>query len=362
MLARVIGGVIEPGARDTDRRGQFPRAAIDALGEAGILGCTVARSLGGGGLSLVDAASVVRRVAGACASTATVLQAHFTTVAVLNRHGPRRLRAEIASGSHVASCAVLEDTQRGNPLATSSRAYGSRTVAQLHGSKPWVPSAGEADSYLWSADATDGSGTSLWLVPATAPGLYVPDAQETMGLRGSGARTVTADPATVPADTLLGGPGEGDGIIRSVVLPWYCVLSAAVSLGIMDSAIAATASAVAASRTHRPDLLADLARIKLRADSVALMFSDTLHSGQEEATSVLALRAAAIQTAVQVTDLATKISQAASASAADTTSESAIDAARDAERRFRDARAAYAVPPTPDTVFEHVGAALVRGR
>ncbi|MPY79089.1 MAG: hypothetical protein GEV04_11470 [Actinophytocola sp.] len=136
MVSRVIGGVIEPAARDTDRRGRFPRAAIDALGDAGVLGCTVTRSLGGGGLSLADATAIVRRVAQACASTATILQSHFTTVAVLERYGPRRLRAEIASGGHLASCAVLDDTRRDDPLGTSSSARGCRTVVDIHGSKP----------------------------------------------------------------------------------------------------------------------------------------------------------------------------------------------------------------------------------
>lgn len=360
MLSRVVGGVIEPRARETDRSGQFPRAVIDALGDAGILGCTVARSLGGAGLSLADAAAVVRRVARSCASTATILQSHFTAVAVLERHGTRRLRADVASGGHLASCAVLDDTQRDDPLGTSSHAHGCRGVVTIDGSKPWVSAAGEADSYLWSTGALTGAGTSLWLVPATAPGLHVPAGQENMGLRGSGMRAVTADPATVPAENLLGADGDGTRIIRSVVLPWYCVLSAAISLGIMDSAIEATTAAVAAARSHRPDLLAELARIKLRADSVALTLRDTADAvawEQEPTTPVLAVRALAVQSAVRVTDVAMKISQASTASPAAVS----IEAAKDAERRFRDARAAYAVPPTPDRVFEHVGAALVRG-
>ncbi|MPY79088.1 MAG: hypothetical protein GEV04_11465 [Actinophytocola sp.] len=218
-----------------------------------------------------------------------------------------------------------------------------------------MSAAGEADSYLWSTGALTGAGTSLWLVPATAPGLHVPVRQETMGLRGSGAHTITADPLTVPADALLGEDGGGTRIIQSVVLPWYCVLGAAVSLGIMDSAIDATTAAVASSRSHRPDLLAELARVKLRADSVALTFRDTVDAvawEQQPTTPVLALRAVAVQSSVRVTDVAMKISQASAGAA--------IEASQDAERRFRDARAAYAVPPTPDSVFEHVGAELVR--
>lgn len=350
MLSKVIGGVIEPRARETDQRCRFPRAAVDALGEAGVLGSTVDRSLGGGGRSLSDAVSTVRQVARTCASTATVLQSHFTAVAVLARYGPRRLCADIAAGSHLASCAVLDDTVPGDPFATSSRASARNAVVRIDGSKPWVTAAGEADSYLWSTRALDGGGTGLWLVPAAAPGLHVPAEQEALGLRGSGMRSVTADPVTVPADALLGADGDGERINPSVVLPWFCVLGAAVSLGIMDSAVAAAKEAVAAIGTSRPGLFAELARITLRADSVAVLLRDAV-CGDTDAVSVLALRAVAIESAVRVTDLAMKISQVASAS---------TEASIAAERRFRDARAACAIPPTQDSVFEHIGATLVR--
>jgi len=37
-LARVIDDVVEPGAVAVDREGTYPRAQLEALGEAGILG------------------------------------------------------------------------------------------------------------------------------------------------------------------------------------------------------------------------------------------------------------------------------------------------------------------------------------
>ena len=48
-LARVIDDVVEPGAAAVDRDGSFPRAQLDALGEAGILGLASSPDVGGGG-------------------------------------------------------------------------------------------------------------------------------------------------------------------------------------------------------------------------------------------------------------------------------------------------------------------------
>ena len=70
-LDGVIEEVVRPQADHVDRTGEYPRRSLDALGDAGILGLTVAEPLGGGG-GLADAADVIRALAGACGSTAMV--------------------------------------------------------------------------------------------------------------------------------------------------------------------------------------------------------------------------------------------------------------------------------------------------
>jgi isovaleryl-CoA dehydrogenase len=48
-LAPVLSQVVAPAAGQVDRHGGFPRAAVDALGRAGLLGLVSAREVGGGG-------------------------------------------------------------------------------------------------------------------------------------------------------------------------------------------------------------------------------------------------------------------------------------------------------------------------
>jgi alkylation response protein AidB-like acyl-CoA dehydrogenase len=48
-LTAVIADVIAPSAAEVDRTGTFPRAAIDALARAGVLGAASATEVGGGG-------------------------------------------------------------------------------------------------------------------------------------------------------------------------------------------------------------------------------------------------------------------------------------------------------------------------
>ena len=51
-LAPVLSQVVEPAAVQVDQQGAFPRASVDALGRAGMLGLVSAREVGGGGEGL----------------------------------------------------------------------------------------------------------------------------------------------------------------------------------------------------------------------------------------------------------------------------------------------------------------------
>ena len=65
-LAPIVSGIIAPAAAETDKNSVFPRAALRALGEAGLLGLTCSREVGGLGLGLAEAAQVIERIAEAC--------------------------------------------------------------------------------------------------------------------------------------------------------------------------------------------------------------------------------------------------------------------------------------------------------
>ncbi|MEP6895808.1 MAG: acyl-CoA dehydrogenase family protein, partial [Chloroflexota bacterium] len=50
-LEKVITDVIAPSAMEVDEKGIFPRASIDALGQAGLLGLLSAKEVGGMGMT-----------------------------------------------------------------------------------------------------------------------------------------------------------------------------------------------------------------------------------------------------------------------------------------------------------------------
>jgi alkylation response protein AidB-like acyl-CoA dehydrogenase len=219
VLEELITTVVEPAAADVDRNATFPRAAVTALGDAGLLGLLSAIDVGGRGGTLGDAADVVRRLAGACGSTAMVVCMHYSAAAVIEQHGPDDVRRSIASGRHLSTLAFSESGSRSQFWAPLSTATVIGDEAVLDASKSWVTSAGEADSYVWTSRPTSAeSGATLWLVPADTPGLSVAAPFDGLGLRGNASSPVRGDDVRLPVAARLGDDGA-DSTSRSV---WCC--------------------------------------------------------------------------------------------------------------------------------------------
>jgi alkylation response protein AidB-like acyl-CoA dehydrogenase len=359
-LARVINDVVEPGATAVDRDGSYPRAQLAALGEAGILGLASSPDVGGGGESLAAAASVVQRLARHCGSTAMVVMMHYSATAVIEVHGPQDVREAIAAGRHVTTLAFSEAGSRSHfwaPLGTATQQDGT---VRLDAQKSWVTGAGEADSYVWSSRpiAADGPMT-LWLVSSDAPGLSVPAPFDGLGLRGNASSPVTADGVEVPASAMLGADGAGLDIALSVVLPWFLMLNAAASIGVMQAVTDETTTHLTRTQlvhlgqtlAQQPVGRARLAQMRIETDQTAALLSDALAAigaGREDAQlRVLEVKAAAGEAAIDVTDLAMQVCGGA-----------AFRKELGIERRFRDARAARVMAPTTDALNDFIGRAL----
>jgi isovaleryl-CoA dehydrogenase len=361
-LERVINDVVAPAATTTDEQGAFPLPAIRALGEAGVLGLTAGADIGGGGAGMREAAEVVERLAGVCGSTAMVVLMHYAAGATIEAHGPKDVRQAIGQGRHLTTLAFSEAGSRAQfwaPVSTATRAGDDVT---LDAAKSWVTSGVEADSYVWSSRPVDpDSGPmTLWLVPSDSAGLTRNTAGfDGVGLRGNGSIPVTAQGVTVPADARLGADGEGLAVGLSTSLPWFLVLSAAFSLGVLEAVTARTGEHLTSARLEhlgetliqQPIARNDYARLRLTTDRVRAFLNDTLtalETGRADAQlRVLEVKAVAAEEAAAGTDLAMKLCGGA-----------AFRKETGVERHFRDSLAARVMAPTTDALLDFVGRAV----
>ena len=359
-IRRVIAEVVEPSARGVDETGEFPAGGIGAWATAGITGLTVAAEHGGGGQDLRTAAAVVEQLSRSCGSTAMVLLMHFAAVAALEQLGGAEVRRAIGAGDHLTTLAFSEVGTRSHFWVSTGTAARDGDDVVLHGSKSWITAAGKADSYVWSSRPASGEGPmSLWLVPSSEPHLSEPVRFDGLGLRGNASSPVSANGARIPLGNLLGEDGGGLDASMMYVLPTFLVLSAAFSIGLMESAVATTVRHLSTTRLQHLDAtLADqpiarsvLGRMRVETDKARALLDVTLNAiddhSPDEMLRIFEVKLAAAEAAIEVTDLAMSVCGGA-----------AFRKDLGLERCFRDARAARVMAPTTESLRDFVARLL----
>jgi alkylation response protein AidB-like acyl-CoA dehydrogenase len=359
-LEAIVNDTIAPAVQATDRDCVFPRAAISALGAAGLLGLVSSKDVGGMGLGLAEAAQVVERIAKACPSTAMVVTMHYCGTTVIEKLGTQSTRQAIAEGRHLTTLAWSDTGSRSHFWAPVGTARQDGADVLLDCSKTMVTSAGEADSYVWSTAPVALAGAStLWLVDSQLPGLSEPKYFDGIGLRGNRSSPLLAQSLRLPNTAMLGLDGGGFDTMIGTVLPVFATLIASCSIGIMDASIEASCTHVSGNKLEHlgssladlPTIRAYLARARIQADMARTLRDDTvvaLASGRADAMlRVMQVKVAAAESALQVTDTAMRVCGGA-----------AFRKDLGVERYFRDARAASIMAPTSDVLYDFIGKAI----
>lgn len=349
----------------TDRESQFPQRAMTALGESGLLGLTLPREVGGLGAGPVEFVDVTARLAAVCGSSAMVYLMHVAAANVVAAAPPSGLpeaTARLASGEWLGTLAFSEKGSRSHFWASTSPAVQeSDGSVRIKAAKGWVTSAGLAQLYVLSCLAPDDQSptdTNLYAIPAGHDGWTVSAPWDGLGLRGNASSPMDLD-ALVDEGQRIGGRGDGFGLMMTVVLPWFSLGNAAVSLGLARGALDAAVGHVTATRLQHlgssladlPTIRARLAQASIELEAVTAYVKDTaarVAAADETAQlAVLGAKASANETALRVTDAAMRVCGGA-----------AFSRHLGIERAFRDARAGYVMAPTSDVLYEFYGRAL----
>lgn len=355
-------------AAEVDRDGRFPAESLDALREAGLLGLGVGERFGGPGGSARAIARAIEQVAGACGSTGMIYTMHVVATQTLQACTPdddgplaEAMRA-IGVGEHLTTIAFSETGTRSHFWAQLSTTTRDGATVSIEADKSWVTAAEHADSYITSVrapGATDPLVTELYLVEAGTPGIEIRGHFDGLGMRGNGSSPVGFRGVQVDLDRRLGDQEGGFAVMMSTTLPWFVLGCAACCVGLSGAALELAAAHASATRLeHEDSSLADLPTIRARLGNAkvrhlqarALLYEV---AGQIEAEApeaqlgVLALKAAAAEMAIEVTDAAMRVCGGA-----------AYSRQLPLERLFRDARAASVMAPTTDVLVDFLGKTL----
>lgn len=367
----IAGGVLAPAAGQNDSAGRFSTEAVQALGEAGLLGLLLPSEVGGAGLGPRAFADVTATLAEADASVAMVYVMHILGAATIATARPSATEAvapmlnDIAAGRHLSTLAFSEAGSRSHFWAPVSRAQrNGGDGVKISAKKSWVTSAGHAQSYIVSALAPEGTGptdSTLYVVAASTPGLSVAGPWDGLGLRANASAPVVLDNCQVASGFQLTEDGGGFPSMLNVTLPLFCLGSAAVALGLCRAAVAGTTAHLKTAKFEHlgqtlgeslPTLRAQLATMQIETDGLSARVDDLVdHLEQPRETTVLRVletKAAAGEDAISVTSTAMRVCGGA-----------AFSKHLSIERLFRDAHAGAVMAPTADVLREFIGRSLL---
>jgi alkylation response protein AidB-like acyl-CoA dehydrogenase len=364
----VADRVLAPAARQNDKDARFSSEAVAALGSAGLLGIMLPTEVGGSALGPRTFAAVVTTFAETDASAAMVYLMHMCATATVAAARPDAAVAQtlkdIAAGRHLTTLAFSEGGSRSHFWAPVSRASRNGAGVHLSAKKSWVTSAGQAQSYVVSALAPDGSGptdSTLYLVPSATSGLSVAGPWDGLGMRANASAPMILEDCEIAPGLQLTDDGAGFKAMLEIVLPFFNLGTSAVALGLCRAAVAGTATHLNSARFEHlgqtlgeslPTLRAQLATMQIETDGLAARIDDLIdHLERPRETTMLRVlesKAAAGDTAIAVTSAAMRVCGGAAFS-----KHLAI------ERLFRDAHAGAVMAPTGDVLREFIGKAVL---
>ena len=233
---------IAPRAEEIDASNEFPRDLWPRLGDLGLLGITVEEEEGGSGLGYLEHCVAMEEVSRASASVGLSYGAHSNLcVNQIKLNGTPAQRGrylpKLISGEHVGALAMSEPGAGSDVVGMRTRAIRKGDRYVLNGSKMWITNGPDAEVLVVYAktDPDAGSrGITAFLIEKGTPGFSTAQKLDKLGMRGSNTCELVFEDCEVPAENVIGEPGQGVQVLMSG-LDYERTVLAAGPLGIMRS-------------------------------------------------------------------------------------------------------------------------------
>lgn len=235
---------VAPHAAAIDESGAFPLDVVRAAGRHGLLGATVPKHWGGGGLDYLSYVLAIESIARASATVAVALTVTNSLVAELiahaggAQHQDRWLR-RLTSGEVIGAFALSEPEAGTDAANQKTRAVKTAAGFHLTGRKVWVANAEVASVVVVFASTRPGlrdKGVTAFLIPMDSPGITKTARADSLGVRGLGCMDLEFD-MDVADEQVLGSIDQGFPLAMWA-LQGGRVAIAAQALGIGEAALA----------------------------------------------------------------------------------------------------------------------------
>jgi len=230
-----------------DEKGEFPAEIIGKLGELGFMGMIWPESLGGAGLTDLEAIAVIEELARVDPSVALTVASHNSLCSGhIMLHGSEEQKSryvpDLASGKALGAWGLTEPGSGSDSggMRTAAVKKGSHWI--LNGSKTFITQGSVGSTYVIMAVTDPARGKksiSAFILDKGMKGFSVGKKEDKLGMRSSDTATLLFDNVEVPEENLIGA--AGDGFKQALrVLDGGRVGIAALSVGIAQGALDAS--------------------------------------------------------------------------------------------------------------------------
>ncbi|MBL7904034.1 MAG: acyl-CoA dehydrogenase family protein [Bacteroidales bacterium] len=202
---------------------QLMKETLKKSGELGLMGIALPEEYGGFGQSFVTQMLAAETI-GAGYSFSVAFMAHCgigtLPIAYYGNDAQReKYVTRLATGEILGAYCLTEPGAGSDANAgkTNARLSDDGTHYILNGQKMWITNAGFADVQTVFAKIGNDRILSAFIVEKDMPGVVVAPDEKKMGIKGSSTAQIFYNDVKVPAENLIGSPGEGFRIALSIL-------------------------------------------------------------------------------------------------------------------------------------------------
>jgi len=218
MVSRFANEEIKPIAAELDKTHRHPDEICRKLGEMGLMGVETPSEYGGAGMDTVTYILALIEISRGCASCGIITSVNnslygYPLNAFGNHEQKLRYLVPVASGEVEGCYALTESSAGSDAAALKCRAELKGDHYLINGVKTFITSGNVAQYCVLAATEDPAKGykgiINLVVDLKNTPGFSIGKVEEKMGIRASGTAELVFENAEVPAENLLGNPGEG---------------------------------------------------------------------------------------------------------------------------------------------------------
>ena len=274
---------VAPLAAEIDEHHRFPREIYARMVELGLPGICFPEQLGGSGGDTLSYILAVEEIAKVCGSSGLTLAAQvslgtYPIYAWGGEHLRREYVPRLIRGEYMGAYGLTEPGAGSDAGSTRTTAVRDGDEWVLNGRKCFCTNASYAGTFIITAVTEPGLGArgiSAFVVPRGIEGFFLEPGEKKLGMRGSDWGSLVFQDARIPADHLLGPPGEGFKTFMKT-LDGGRISIGALALGIAEGAYEC-ARRYAKEREAFGGTLSDLQAVQFKLADMALSIEASRH-------------------------------------------------------------------------------------